>query len=118
LCLSEFIVDDVPAVAAAVPLEFEFSTVAEAEEATSISPRSVTGFVVDVVATAAVAASLEAASPEPLSPAELSVLEAMLAALAWDKSLAELLTFITPPLLEDAEPSPAAKASSEPSGII
>ena len=54
--------------------------------------------------------------PEPLSPAELSVLEAMLAALAWDKSLAELLTFTTP-LLEDAEPS-AAEVSSEPSGII
>ena len=55
-------------------------------------------------------ASLEA-PPEPLSPAELSVLEAILAALGCDKSLAELLVFITPFKVE-------AVTSSEPSGII
>ena len=115
----EFIVDVPEAVDVIPPFEFEVSTVAEEEAATSISPRSVTGGgLVFVVAAIVPTASLEAAaaSPEPLSSAELSVLEAMLAALAWDKSLAELLTFTTP-LLEDAEPS-AAEVSSEPSGII
>ena len=132
----EFIVDIVPEVVAvvdAIPLELEVSAVVEEDEdeeataaaATSISPRSIAGVlvlvvVVVVLATTMVAtASLEAvaASPEPLSSAELSVLEAILAALAWDKILAELLTFTTP-ILEDAEPASTAEVSSEPSGII
>ena len=132
----EFIVDIVPeavAVVDAIPLELEVSAVVEEDEdeeataaaATSISPRSIAGVlvlvvVVVVLATTMVAtASLEAvaASPEPLSSAELSVLEAILAALAWDKILAELLTFTTP-ILEDAEPASTAEVSSEPSGII
>ena len=132
----EFIVDIVPEavdVVDAIPLELEVSAVVEEDEeeeataaaATSISPRSIAGVlvlvvVVVVLATTMVAtASLEAvaASPEPLSSAELSVLEAILAALAWDKILAELLTFTTP-ILEDAEPASTAEVSSEPSGII
>ena len=132
----KFIVDIVPeavAVVDAIPLELEVSAVVEEDEeeeataaaATSISPRSIAGVlvlvvVVVVLATTMVAtASLEAAaaSPEPLSSAELSVLEAILAALAWDKILAELLTFTTP-ILEDAEPASTAEVSSEPSGII
>ena len=132
----KFIVDIVPEavdVVDAIPLELEVSAVVEEDEdeeataaaATSISPRSIAGVlvlvvVVVVLATTMVAtASLEAvaASPEPLSSAELSVLEAILAALAWDKILAELLTFTTP-ILEDAEPASTAEVSSEPSGII